>query len=101
LMDILDCCDRVRRATHGCGFDRFLRDDVLQSAIIHNLVIIGEATTRLSAEFRSAHRNVPWSEIVKARNVMVHTYERVSLEEVWQMATTDVPQLEALVRDLI
>jgi len=57
----------------------FDSDLMLQRAVLHSLVIIGEATSRLSEEFRSRHSNIPWKDIRAMRNILVHSYFAVDL----------------------
>ena len=48
--------------------EEFLRSKLLQSAILHKLVIIGEASRRLSDEFRALHPEIPWQRMIALRN---------------------------------
>ena len=69
----------------------FLRDAKTQSAVLHQLLIIGEAAKRISPEFRVAHPEVPWRLIAGTRDKLIHFYEGADLEEVWKMLTSDRP----------
>ena len=78
----------------------FLADAKTQSAVLHQLLVIGEAVKRLSPEFRAAHPEVPWRLIAGARDKLIHFYEGVDLEEVWKMVTSDLPGLIRLIEPL-
>ena len=78
----------------------FLADAKTQSAVLHQLLVIGEAVKRLSPEFRAAHPEVPWRLIAGARDKLIHFYEGVDLEEVWKMVTSDLPELIRLIEPL-
>jgi uncharacterized protein with HEPN domain len=71
----------------------FLEDQKTQSAILHQLLIIGEAVKRVSPEFRAAHPEVPWKLIAGTRDKLIHFYDGVDLNEVWKMVISDLPQL--------
>ena len=71
----------------------FLEDRKTQSAILHQLLIIGEAVKRMSPEFRAAHPEVPWRLIAGTRDKLIHFYEGVDLEEIWRMVTSELPDL--------
>lgn len=71
----------------------FLEDAKTQSAVLHQLLIVGEAVKRISPDFRAAHPEVPWKLIAGTRGKLIHFYEGVDLEEVWRMVTSDLPQL--------
>ena len=71
----------------------FLEDSKTQSAVLHQLLIIGEAVKRISPDFRAAHPQVPWRLIAGTRDKLIHFYEGVDMEEVWKMVTSDLPVL--------
>ncbi len=56
ILDILNACRRVGDFLSGLNRDAFLQDHKTQSAVLHQLLLIGEATKRLSTEFRAMHR---------------------------------------------
>ena len=64
-----------------------------QSAVMHQLLIIGEAVKRLSAEFRDTHPAIPWSQIAGLRDILIHHYDRVDLAELWKTIASDVRPL--------
>lgn len=57
------------------------------------LEIIGEASTSLSDDFKAAHGEVAWRDVSALRILLAHHYHRVDLDQVWQIATTSVPDL--------
>jgi uncharacterized protein with HEPN domain len=72
-----------------------------QDAILRPLTIIGEAAKRVSAEFRASHPEVPWRQIAGFRDVVVHDYARVDLQEVWRIPQEDLPALVMLWEPLV
>ncbi|MEZ5354086.1 MAG: DUF86 domain-containing protein [Bryobacteraceae bacterium] len=78
----------------------FLEDAKTQSAVLHQLLIIGEAVKRLSPEFRATHSSVPWKLIAGTRDMLIHSYDAVDLAEVWNMVTYDLPELIRLIEPL-
>lgn len=63
--------------------------------------LIGEAVTRLSEEWRASHPQIPWRQIIAMRNVMIHGYDVVVDDVLWDVATRDVPQLRKVVSALL
>ena len=55
--------------------------------------LIGEAVTRLGDDWRALHPQVPWRQIIAMRNVLIHGYDIVIEEVLWDVATRDVPGL--------
>ena len=74
----------------------FLADAKTQSAVLHQLLVIGEATKRLSEGFRNQQVAIPWKAIARMRDVLIHHYDTVDLDEVWKTATTDIPVLDSV-----
>ncbi len=85
------------------GFSRyeFLADVKTQSAIIHQLLILGEATKRLSDDFKALHPEIPWRYISGMRDHLVHGYDTIDLEEVWNVLEHDLPDLLSQIKLLL
>jgi uncharacterized protein with HEPN domain len=93
---LLDILKAARLAIEFKGEARkteFMVDAKTQSAVLHQLMVIGEAVKRLSPDFRSAHPEVPWRLIAGTRDKLIHFYEGVDIDAVWSMIESDLPQL--------
>lgn len=100
---VLDILKAARLAIEFKGPEEkaeFLEDAKTQSAVLHQLLVIGEAVKRLSPDFRAAHPEVPWKLIAGTRDKLIHFYEGVDLEEVWKTVSTDLPELIRLIEPL-
>ena len=100
LEDILEAIGRIERYASG-GRGSFDSDELVQTWVVHHLQIIGEAVRGLSEEIRSAHPEVPWAQIAAMRNILVHDYFGIDLEEVWAAVARDVPALKAKVAAIL
>src|SRR4051812_18827122 len=62
-----------------------------QSAVLYQLLVLGEAVKRLSTEYRSRHGQIPWKDIAGFRDRLIHGYDKVDWERVWEVLTTELP----------
>jgi uncharacterized protein with HEPN domain len=93
LLDIARAGRLVLEFKRGTDKATFLQDLKTQSAVLHQLMIMGEAVKRLSSDFRAEHSEIPWSLVAGMRDKLIHGYDIVDLDEVWKTAEADVPEL--------
>ena len=79
-------------------------DRMLNLALVRLLEIVGEAAHRVSPETRARLSEIPWESIVGLRHRLIHGYDQVDFDILWQIIKDDLPQLvesldEALRRD--
>lgn len=79
----------------------FRQDEKTQFAVLYAITILGEVVKRLSSNFRSDHPTIPWREIAGMRDKMVHDYQKVNIDLVWQVIQHDIPQLLAYITPLL
>lgn len=78
-----------------------VEDRLVRSAVVRQLEIIGEATKRLSGDFRARFREVPRSAMAGMRDRLIHGYHEVDYDTVWQVATQEVPRLIDQLGDVV
>ncbi len=93
LADIVEAAETIATFLDNVARATFLGNDLLRSAVLQKLSVIGEAATRLSSEFTACHPEVEWADIVAFRNIAVHAYFNVAWSIVWVAATQDAPAL--------
>jgi len=69
------------------------QDRVLSLALVQLCQILGEAASRVSAPRRQQHSEVPWPQIIALRNRLIHGYDTIDLDILWQILTGDLPPL--------
>ncbi|HEY5999538.1 MAG TPA: DUF86 domain-containing protein [bacterium] len=100
LLDILEAIAKIEQRV-AAGKEQFLADELLQVWMIHHIQIIGEAASRLSPTLRESASTIPWDDVIAMRNVLVHQYFGVDLEEVWSTVTGDIPHLREVIEHLV
>ena len=65
----------------------------LNLSLVRLLEIVGEAASRISREDRSRYLDIPWPEIIGLRNRLIHGYDAVDLDILWQIVKEDLPPL--------
>jgi uncharacterized protein with HEPN domain len=93
LKDILDSTEAILSYTKDLTYEQFAEDRKTNRAVSFELVVIGEAVSRLSEDFEKRYSDLPWREMNAVRNYAVHEYFRLSLPILWQIASMELPQI--------
>jgi len=95
-----ECLDRIIEYTRG-GHDEFMRDHLIQDGVARNLHLVAESSQRVSQAFKHEHSLVDWRGLSAFRNVMVHDYLSIDLDEVWDIVERDVPFLRRQLEEIV
>lgn len=101
LLDIAHATDLALEFCEEMSKDEFVADKKSQSAVLHQILIIGEATKRLSESFRRDQAEVPWQQIAGMRDRLIHGYDDVDIDQVWLVIERDLPELKARIGQLL
>jgi len=101
LLDILIAARKALKFVEGIDQNKFEDNEIIQNAVIRPLEIIGEASARVSKDFRRAHAEIPWREMVGLRNRLVHEYFRIDFGAVWDTIHKDLPKLIEIIEPLV
>jgi uncharacterized protein with HEPN domain len=101
LLDIDVAARRIAGFVQGFAFEQFVADERTWSAVLYQIGVIGEAVKRLSEPFRALHPSIPWPQMAAMRNLVIHAYDAVDFERVWDTATVSIPDLRAAIAPLL
>ena len=98
--DIRDSIEAIKRYTASLAKEDFFSSTEKQDAVYRRLEVIGEAANRLPEEFRNQYPLIPWNKIVGMRNVLIHDYDSIDLDLVWETIRRDINKLEEYITSI-
>jgi len=101
LYDIKIACDRIQEFTKGMDLNKFANDFMCQDAVIRRIEIIGEASSKIDTTYQDNHPEIPWHRMRGMRNRLIHDYNEIDIELVWDTITNDIVDLKKKIEDLI
>jgi uncharacterized protein with HEPN domain len=93
LLDMLQSAELIMTYTAQCSKSEFVANVQLQDSVIRRLLVIAEAARRVSETTRQTLPNISWQEINGMRNRLVHEYDDVNLNIVWDVIRFEIPTL--------
>ena len=100
LADILKRIERIERSVE-IGESAFFTNEEKQDAVIRNFEVIGEAIKRLSVSTRNKRPEADWKGFMGFRDILIHQYDKVIVEEIWETIKTDLPVLKQAIGYLL
>ena len=101
LDDIVEAADHIAAFLSAIDFEGFLNSELIRSAVVQKLAIIGEAAGRISDDLTVRYSQIPWPQITAFRNILIHAYFGIDWNEVWQSATAECPVLRGQVASIL
>lgn len=101
LHHILDSISNIESFTENMDEEEFKSNELVRSAVIRQIEIIGEATKYLSDNTRVSYPNVPWKDIAGMRDKLIHGYFGVDIDAVWDTVKRDIPELKEEIKRII
>ncbi|AMQ18724.1 HepT-like ribonuclease domain-containing protein [Thermococcus peptonophilus] len=101
LNDIAEAISLIEEFTEGMTFEEFLADRKTQFAVIRALEVIGEAAKAIPDDFKRSHSRLPWREMARMRDKLIHAYFGVDLRVVWKTIKEDIPLLKEMLSDVL
>ena len=101
LQDILDSISHIEDFVSEMEFDDFAADRKTVDAVIRNIEIIGEATKNIPIDIQEKYPDIPWSEMAKMRDKVIHGYFDIAYSIVWETIMNDLEPLKQRIQEII
>ncbi|MES0490052.1 MAG: DUF86 domain-containing protein [Leptospirales bacterium] len=96
LFHIRESINLIAKYTENIEISEFIQDSKTHDAVIRQLEIIGEASSKLSSKTRERMAGIPWKDVIGMRNILIHHYFGVDLESVWETVQNDLHVMLAI-----
>jgi uncharacterized protein with HEPN domain len=101
LLDIFNAGKNIIQFAETLTREQLEIDIVIQSAIFYQAIVIGEATKRLTQNYRLEHSHIPWKRIAGLRDILTHQYDKVDIDIIWRVIQQEIPSLLEKIAPLI
>ncbi|MEI6615004.1 MAG: DUF86 domain-containing protein [Cyanobium sp. ELA507] len=92
--DMQEAIEKIASYVDAMTFTDFQSDTRTVDAVVHNMLVIGEAARCLPASIKENHPDIDWIAINGLRNRIAHEYFGLSLSVIWEIVQTDLPRLQ-------
>jgi uncharacterized protein with HEPN domain len=99
--DILEAMDKAGILLEGVAYEQFQEDFRINFAVVRALEIVGEATKRLPLSLRDQYPDIPWKRMAGMRDRIIHGYDTVDLEIVWDAVKLEIPPIKPLLHQIL
>jgi uncharacterized protein with HEPN domain len=101
LRHMLDAAKEAIELAAGKSRDEIETERMLNLSLVRLIEIVGEAADHVSAEFRLNHSSIPWKEIIGMRHRLIHGYDNIDYDLLYQTIQEDLPALVALLEEIV
>ncbi len=101
LWDMREAASTITEFMRGVKFHKFEKNKMLISAVERQLLIVGEAAVHISPQYRKQHPEIAWEIFIRFCNVLAHEYGETLLNRIWLVATVSIPELLAVLPNLL
>jgi len=101
IKDILKCIEKIEDFIGNMDFDEFMMDEKTKSAVVREIEVIGEAAKNIPKSIMERYKNIPWSQMAKTRDKIIHFYFGVDYEIVWKVVKERLSEIKPLIKKML
>ena len=97
---MLDAIKDIETVTLNMTYDDYVANLGSRWGLVKLIEIIGEAASKVSKETQQKHGEIPWKEIIGTRHVLVHDYNTVDFNLLWEIIQREIPKIKNLIQTI-
>ncbi len=101
IKDILESLESISNFIEGLDYQNFIEDDKTLSAVVRKIEIIGEATKNIPSSVTSKYTSIPWSDMAKMRDKVIHSYFGIDYQTIWNVVKIRFPEIRPELEKLL
>ena len=94
IKDLLECINKIEDFVGEMSFDEFMKDEKTKSAVVREIEVMGEAVKNVPSSIRERYKDIPWNQMAKTRDKIIHFYFGVDYEIVWRVIKERLPEIK-------
>lgn len=100
LEHILDAIGNIEKIVENMTYDDYVANLGSRWGLVKMIEIIGEAANKISKEIQLKHSAIPWKEVIGTRHILVHDYNTVDFNLLWEIIQKEIPSLKQQIKTL-
>ncbi len=101
VLHIAESIKKIEGYLGNISFEEFSSKDIIVSAVVRELEVIGEAASQIGDSYKDLHTGIPWGNMVAMRNRLIHEYFGVDKKIVWETCKSDLKELKVAIEPLL
>lgn len=102
ILDMKEAIEKIFSFTNNISnHEEFHQNRIVFDAVMMNIVVIGEAVSRLTDDFISKNNHIDWIKIKGLRNIIAHDYVGIDVEEIWQIVKNTIPEFNNQINEIL
>lgn len=101
IIKMINYIDRAELYTKEMNFVEFSKDIKTIDATVLVVSQIGELVKNLDNDFQNKYPNIKWHILKGLRNRIIHDYEGINLDIMWDIIKKDIPQLKNNLQEIL
>jgi len=93
VLSIIRFCERIIEKTNSILYDDFCLNKDIKEIVCFNMFQIGELSKKISDDFKNKYNEIPWKQVMGMRDRIVHAYDSINIDIVWNTSKTDIVSL--------